>query len=97
MPSSLAERFQPDKPKLLDRVREVCRFRHYSIRTEQAYVDWVKRYILFHNKRHPDELEEDEVRALLTHLAVSGRVSALLFLYDAVLQQPLGWIKSRTT
>ena len=97
MASSLAERFQPDKPKLLDHVREVCRFRRYSIRTEQAYVDWIRRYLLHHGKRHPKELGEDEVRALLTHLAVSGRVSALLFLYDAVLQQPLGWIKSRTT
>lgn len=91
------------KGKLLDRVRDSCRFRHYSIRTEEAYVNWIRRYIVFHGKRHPEELGEDDVRAFLTHLAVAGKVaastqnqalSALLFLYDVVLHQPLGWIKN---
>ena len=99
----LARSFSSGKPKLLDRVRDICRYRHYSIRTEDAYANWIKRYILFHAKRHPSELGEDDVRAFLTHLAVAGKVSAstqnqalsaLLFLYDAVLQQPLGWIKN---
>ena len=76
MASTLAKPLGSDKPKLLDRVRAVCRFRHYSIRTEQAYVDWIKRYILFHDKRHPEELGEDDVRAFLTHLAVNGKVAA---------------------
>ena len=103
MTSTLVKPFQPDKPKLLDRVRDICRFRHYSIRTEEAYVQWIRRYILFHDKRHPEELGEDDVRAFLTQLAVTGKVaastqnqalSALLFLYDAVLHTPLGWIKN---
>jgi integron integrase len=101
--STLAQPFRSSKPKLLDRVRDICRFRHYSIRTEEAYVQWIRRYILFHDKRHPEELGEDDVRAFLTHLAVTGKVaastqnqalSALLFLYDAVLHTPLGWIKN---
>jgi len=49
-------------PKLLDQVREVIRMKHYSIRTEQAYVEWIKRYIFFHNKRHPAEMAEPEIR-----------------------------------
>ncbi len=82
----------------LDSIREAIRVRHYSIRTEQAYVDWVKRFILFHGKRHPKEMGEAEVIAFLTHLAVVGRVSAstqnqalnaLVFLYKAVLNRPL--------
>jgi len=85
-------------PKLLDRLRAACRVRHYSIRTEDAYHDWVKRFILFHGKRHPREMGEPEVNAFLTHLAVEGRVAAstqnqalaaLLFLYEYVLERPL--------
>src|SRR5689334_7841532 len=85
---------EPRPPKLLDRVREACRVRHYSIRTEDAYVDWVKRFILFHHKRHPLEMGAAEINAFLTHLAVDGHVSAstqnqafsaLLFLYKVVL------------
>ena len=56
--------------KLLDRVRWHLRVKHYSIRTEQAYTDWIRRYILFHRKRHPGEMGEDEIAAFLTHLAV---------------------------
>lgn len=88
-------------PKLLDQVRGKIRLKHYSIRTEQAYVDWIKRFILFFDKRHPSELGAAEVEAFLTHLAVSGRVaastqnqakSALLFLYKEVLGAELPWL-----
>jgi site-specific recombinase XerD len=90
------------KPKLLDQVRDVCRFKHYSIRTEQAYADWIKRYIFFHGKRHPKDLTAAHVREFLTHLAVKGKVSAstqtqafsaLLFLYQQVLRQEIGLIE----
>jgi len=82
-------------PKLLDQVREAIRVKHYSIRTEEAYVNWIKRYILFHNKRHPREMGVSEIETFLTHLAVEGHVaastqnqalSALLFLYREVLR-----------
>jgi integron integrase len=84
--------------KLLDQVRDVIRLKHYSIRTEQSYVDWIKRYIFFHKKRHPKDMGRAEVEAFLTHLAVEGNVaastqnqafSALLFLYREVLHQDL--------
>ena len=80
--------------KLLDRVRERIRVKHYSIRTEKQYVQWIKRFILYHDKRHPQEMGMAEVEAFLTHLAVEGKVSAstqnqalsaLLFLYKEVL------------
>jgi integron integrase len=83
------------KKKLLDQVTEVARFRHLSLRTEEAYRNWIKRFILFHHKRHPRELDADAVRAFLTHLAVNEHVAAstqnqafnaLLFLYRQVLQ-----------
>ncbi|HFD11425.1 MAG TPA: integron integrase [Crenotrichaceae bacterium] len=83
-----------NKPKLLDRVRYKIRYKHYSIRTEQSYLSWIRRYILFHEKRHPAEMAEKEVEAFLTHLAVDRKVScstqnqafsALLFLYKEVL------------
>lgn len=89
------------KPKLLDQVREKIRLKHYSIRTEQAYLDWIRRYILFHGKRHPAEMDAAAVEAFLTHLAVERNVaastqnqvlSALLFLYKDVLGQNLGWL-----
>ncbi len=57
------------KPKLLDQVRDVIRRKHYSIRTEQAYVDWIKRFITYHNKRHPAEMAQEEIAQFLTHLA----------------------------
>jgi integron integrase len=81
-------------PKLLDRVRAACRVRHYSIRTEDCYADWVRRFILFHGKRHPQEMGVEQINQFLTHLAVDRRVSAsaqnqafsaLLFLYKVVL------------
>nr|WP_200907276.1 phage integrase N-terminal SAM-like domain-containing protein [Ardenticatena maritima] len=67
----------PQRPlKLLDRVRQVLRRKHYSYRTEQAYIQWIKRYILFHNKRHPKEMGAPEIEAFLTHLAVEEHVAA---------------------
>ncbi|WP_119157957.1 integron integrase [Caldimonas tepidiphila] len=88
-------------PRLLDRVRQEIRLRHYSLRTEQAYVDWVRRFVLFHDKRHPRDMGVVEVEAFLSYLAVERRVSAstqnqaksaLLFLYKAVLEQDLPWL-----
>ena len=66
-----------NKPiKLLDRVRNKIRLKHYSIRTEKAYTSWIKRYIFFHKMRHPEEMGRMEIEAFLTHLAVNGKVSA---------------------
>ena len=92
-------------PKLLDQVRDKLRVKHYSIRTEQSYVDWIKRYILFHGKRHPKDLGARDLEAFLTHLAVAGKVaaatqnqakSALLFLYREVLEIALPWLDNVT-
>jgi hypothetical protein len=66
----------PREPKLLDRLRDVCRARHYSPNTADAYHHWCRRFILFHGKRHPREMAEPEVNAFLTHLAVVGNVAA---------------------
>jgi hypothetical protein len=63
-------------PKLLDQVREHIRVKHYSYRTEQAYVQWVKRFILFHNKKHPKDMGEKEITRFLSHLAVNRNISA---------------------
>ena len=63
-------------PKLLDKVSDRIRVKHYSIRTETQYVQWIKRFILFHGKRHPQEMGAAEVEEFLTHLAVDGQVSA---------------------
>ncbi|MBC3935794.1 integron integrase [Undibacterium sp. CY7W] len=88
-------------PKLLDQLRARIRLRHYSIRTEAQYVHWVRRYILFHGKRHPREMGAAEVEAFLSHLAVTDHVaastqnqalSALLFLYREVLELDLPWM-----
>ena len=92
---------RPDNRKLLDRVRDAIRFKHYSLRTEKTYTDWIKRFILFHNKRHPSGMAEAEVTEFLTHLARRENVaastqnqalSALLFLYKEVLRQEIGWL-----
>jgi integron integrase len=91
----------PESPRLLARVRAKIRLKHYSIRTEQAYVVWIKRFICFHGKRHPETLGADEVEAFLTDLAVTRLVaaptqnqakSALLFLYNEVLGNELPWL-----
>jgi len=90
-----------DSPKLLDVVRGKIRLKHYSIRTEQAYVDWVKRFILHFDKQHPKDLGAHHVEQFLTHLAVKSKVSAstqnqaksaLLFLYKEVLGLELPWL-----
>ncbi len=89
---------EPTSKKLLDQVRDAIRLKHYSIRTEEVYVSWIKRFILFHKKRHPLEMGAAEIEEFLTHLAVNENVaastqnqalSALLFLYREVLHQDL--------
>jgi len=93
----------PTPPKLLDQVREKIRVKHYSIRTETQYLQWIKRFIYFHGKRHPRDLGAAEVEAFLSHLATEGNVSAstqnqalsaLLFLYREVLGINLPWMDS---
>jgi integron integrase len=93
-------------PRLLDRLRTEIRIRHYSISTESAYVDWTKRFIYFHNKRHPQDMGAAEVAAFLSYLATERNVSAstqnqarsaLLFLYGAVLEVELPWLKEVVT
>jgi integron integrase len=88
-------------PRLLDRVRAALRTRHYSFRTERAYVGWIRRYVLFHDKRHPDTLGEAEIGAYLSSLANHAKVSAstqnqalaaLLFLYQEVLGRQVEWL-----
>lgn len=91
------------KPKLLDQLRQAIRLRHYSIRTEEAYVQWAKRFILFHNKRHPREMGRPEIEAFLTHLAVNGKVAAatqnqalnaIVFLYRHLLGREVGELET---
>jgi integron integrase len=88
-------------PKLLDRVRWHLRVKHYSLRTEELYLHWIRRFILFHQKRHPQEMGEEEIAAFLSHLAIDGHVaaatqnqafSALLFLYQQVLDRKLNYV-----
>jgi integron integrase len=102
MPSSSAEDGMGDAPRLLDRVRDAIRARHYSRRTEDAYVVWIRRYIVFHGKVHPSGLGADAIAAFLTWLAVDRKVSAstqnqalsaLLFLYRGVLRVEPGPIE----
>ena len=92
---------ESEPPKLLDHVAAAMRARHYSVRTQETYSSWIKRFILFHKKRHPSAMGADEVNAFLTSLAVNGNVSgttqnqalcAILFLYREVLNDPLPWI-----
>jgi len=89
-------------PRLLDQVRELIRIRHYSIRTEQAYLQWIRRYIIFHGRRHPRELGAPELTAFLSDLAIRGKVAAstqnqalnaILFLYRDVLKITLPWLE----
>jgi integron integrase len=98
MPQELAP-----TPRLLDQVRDSIRLRHYSIRTEETYVGWIRQFILFYGKRHPSEMGQAEISQFLTHLAVKRQVSAstqnqalsaLVFLYRHVLRQDLGAIDS---
>jgi integron integrase len=92
----------PAKPKLLDQVRQAIRSRHLSYNTEQAYVGWIKRFIFFHKKRHPKEMGESEIGQFLScfatdaHVAASTQnqaLNALLFLYNEVLEQKVGFIQ----
>jgi len=95
----------PDSPRLLDQVRDRLRLKHYSLRTETAYVGWIRRFIFFHGKRHPSGLGKGDVEAFLTSLAVARNVaaatqnqalSALLFLYKEVLGEELPWLDDVT-
>lgn len=98
----MAVSLMSDKPKLLEQVRETMRAKHYSYRTEKTYVDWIKRFILFHGKRHPRDLGAGEMNTFLSHLAVKSRVAAatqnqalaaLLFLYRDVLKMKVAWME----
>ncbi|TAM32989.1 MAG: hypothetical protein EPN60_02670 [Nevskiaceae bacterium] len=92
-------------PKLLDQVRLRMRAKHYSLRTEQSYLHWIKRFILFHGKRHPRDMGAPEVEAFLTALAVESKVAAatqnlalaaVLFLYREILGVDLPWLDGVT-
>ncbi len=94
---------EPAKPRLLDRVRDAIRVRHYSHRTEQSYVQWIRRFILFHEKKHPLDMGTTEVEAFLSYLATRRNVAAstqnqalaaILFLYRHVLQVEIGWLEN---
>lgn len=102
-PSTSPAAAKSAKPKLLDQVRQTIRRKHYSLRTEQTYVDWIKRYIFFHHKRHPAEMGARETEMFLNHLAVEKKVaastqnqalSALVFLYREVLRQEFDWMSN---
>jgi integron integrase len=89
------------EPKLLDKVRTELRTKHYSRKTEVAYTNWIKRFVLFHNKRHPDEMGAEEIKAFINNLADEHQVSSstqnqalqsILFLYKNILKKDLGWI-----
>ena len=93
------------QPRLLDQVRNTLRVKHYSYRTEQTYIQWIKRFIYFHHKQHPVDMGEAEIKAFLTYLAVNKHVSsstqnqalsALLFLYKQVLGVELAWLDGIT-
>lgn len=92
---------RPRRPRLLDHVREVLRTRHYSPRTERIYVGWIRRFVLFHGRKHPERMGEREIERFLSYLAVRGKVSAstqnqalsaLLFLYRHVLEKELEYV-----
>jgi len=94
---------EPRPKKLLDQVRDAIRLKHYAYRTEETYVQWIRRYILFHNKRHPSEMGRVEIEAFLTHLAVQEQVAAstqnqalnaILFLYREVLNQEVSAVNA---
>ncbi|WP_428386033.1 phage integrase N-terminal SAM-like domain-containing protein [Nevskia ramosa] len=95
----------PGSPRLLDKVRQQIRVRHYSLRTETAYVNWIRRFILFHGKRHPQEMGAPELSAFLSSLVIDRNVSAntqnqalaaILFLYKAVLEIDMPWLADVT-
>lgn len=97
-----AKEQEPQKPKLLDQVRQVIRVKHYSIRTEESYIQWIKRYIIYHKKKHPKDMGEREIGEFLNYLANECKVtsstqnqalSAILFLYHKVLGKELGKVQ----
>lgn len=99
--SAAAALTPPQPPRLLARIREAIRLRHYSLRTERAYVHWIRRYIVFHGKRHPAGMGAAEITSFLSHLANEGHVAAatqaqalaaVLFLYGPVLEKELPWL-----
>lgn len=99
MPVFYVNVVSPHKPKLLDLVRQAIRTKHDSLRTEEAYVQWIKRYILYHNKRHPQDMAEKEINEYLTYLAVQKNVAsstqnqalgAIIFLCREVLKRDIG-------
>ena len=101
-PGSICSPSSPTKPKLLDQVRQAIRTRHYSYMTEKAYVGWIRRFIFFHNKRHPAEMGEAEIARFLSSLATDSHVSAstqnqafnaLMFLYHEVLEKQIALIQ----
>ena len=101
MPQNVAASAAGHKPKLLDQVRDVIRRKHFSLRTERTYCHWIRRFILYHKKRHPLEMGETEITDFLTHLARDGRVAAstqnqalssILFMYREVFDQKIGWL-----
>jgi len=101
LPTAAGDALAPRQPMLLERLRIHLRTRHYSIRTEQAYIDWARRFIVYHGKRHPQDMGAAEVEAFLSHLAVDRQVSAstqnqakaaLLYLYKQVLGVDLPWL-----
>jgi site-specific recombinase XerD len=92
---SIPPSIKPRPPKLLDRVREIIRIKHYSYRTEETYVFWIRRYILFHDQQHPKDMNSAETEAFLSHLAIKENLaastqnqalSALLLLYREILK-----------
>ena len=96
---NIGNKFTMSKQKLLDRVRSEIRLRHFSLRTEQAYLLWTRRYVIFHNKTHPEHLGPQHVRSFLTHLAIRRNVAAstqnqalnaIVFLYRHVLKKDAG-------
>ncbi len=92
-----------EKRKLLDEVRAVLRIKNYSYRTEKPYIRWIRKFILFHNKRHPQDMAEPEIKQFLSYLADNQKVaastqnqalSAVLFLFKEVLQKEIGFVQN---
>jgi integron integrase len=101
VPQNSGQALKHTRPRLLEQVRTHLKVNHYSKKTEEAYIGWIKRYILFHNKRHPNEMGKDEIQKFINHLAVEQNVSsstqnqalqAILYLYKNILNNNVGWL-----
>jgi integron integrase len=101
VPQNSGQALNHTRPRLLEQVRTHLKVNHYSKKTEEAYIGWIKRYILFHNKRHPNEMGKDEIQKFINHLAVEQNVSsstqnqalqAILYLYKNILNNNVGWL-----